>query len=389
LRTGEAIMNSLDDLLTAAGPVPDVSPEGLRNGRATLGAAFSTGLGASAAEAGRKPGIWLSGVRAKALIGTAVTAAGAAAAATVIAMPSSPASPAGSSARPAVTVPKAPAAPTMAPAPATLTAATVLDQAAHAAGSQPGWPNAQYWYTEDQYTCGGRLYTDKDWLSRHGNGVVEKTGPKNGGSACSGGLFTAPIIGSNMFGPYTWSQLYTLPTNPAKLKPKLMADFPSPDQRTLFEDVEFLLVGTPAPPAVLEALFKVEASIPGVKVMGYYTDSLGRTGTAIQLGRDTMVVDPASGVVLDETNSGSTIMFVTQGPATSEPKLAGSGTAPSVRPSSTPAAARPGRQGGAQPTASACGPEFRGRPTQCCSLVCRARLRAHARRSARPALALR
>jgi hypothetical protein len=234
----------------------------------------------------------------------------------VIAMPSSPAAPATAS-------------------------ATVLDQAAQAAGSQPGgWPNAQYWYTEDQYTCGGQLYTDKVWLSRHGNGVIEKSGPKDGGSRCSGDLFTAPIVGSNMFGPYTWSQLYTLPTDPAKLKPELMADFQSgTDQQALFEDVEILLTDTPTPPAIRQALFKVDASIPGVKVIGRYTDPLGRTGTVLQLGHVTMVVDPSSGVVFDETNDGSTVMFVTQGPATSEPQKAGPGTAPSVRPSSAPPAA--------------------------------------------------
>jgi hypothetical protein len=310
-------MNALDELLTSAGSVPDISPDGLRNGRTALDAAFRPGLSALAAESVRKPGSWLSGARAKAIIGTAVAAAGAAAAIVVIAMPSSP----------AVTVPRAFAAPTMAPAPATLTAATVLDRAAQAAGSQPGWPNAQYWYTKDQYWCGGQLYTDKDWLSRHGNGVVEKTGPKDGGPACSGDLFTGPIIDSYRFGPYTWSQLYTLPTDPAKLKPKLTADFGQGGQ-TLFEDVEFVLVDSPAPPAVREALFKVDASIPGVKVVGDYTDPLGRTGTALQLGRSAIVVDPANGEVLDETDSGSTVMFVTQGPATSEPKLVRSGTAP-------------------------------------------------------------
>ena len=319
-------MKPLDDLLTAVGPVPDISPDGLRNGRAALDAAFGTGRGASAEQVGRKAGGWVSGVRAKALIGTAVAAAGAAAAASVIAMPSSPAGPAGSPAGP------------MLIAPTTLTAATVLDQAARAAGSRAGWPNAQYWYTEDKYTCGGQLYTDKVWLWRHGNGVVEKTGPKNQREpVCSSDLFTAPIIDSNMFGPYTWSQLDALPTDPATLKPKLMADFGSPDQRTLFEDIEFLVDDSPAPPAVLEALFKVDASIPGVKVTGRYTDPLGRTGIALQLGREAMVVDPASGAVLDVSDGGHTpwVMNVTQGPATSEPKLDGSGTAPRVRPGST------------------------------------------------------
>ena len=308
-------MNRLDDLLTRAGRVPDTSPDGLRNGRAALNAA----LGASAAGAERKRMSWRGGLRAKALIGTAVAAAGAAAAVTMIAMPSS--SPAGSAGLSA----KAPVAPTMAPAPATLTAATVLDQAAQAAGSQPGWPNARYWYSEDQYRCGGQLYTDKDWLSRDGQGVVEKTGPKNGGAQCSGDLFTAPILGDDTFGPYTWSQLFTLPTNPAKLEPKLAADFQDTSQGALFQDVMILLTDTPAPPAVREALFKVAAGIPGVKVTGNYTDSLGRTGTALEFELVTTVVDPANGLVLDQSwvqPSPSTVMYVTEGPAASEPKLA-------------------------------------------------------------------
>jgi hypothetical protein len=84
------------------------------------------------------------------------------------------------------------------------------------------------------------------------------------------------------------------------------------------------LTDTPAPPALREALFKVAASIHGVKVRGHYTDSLGRTGTALQFGRWSMVVDPANGLILDENpdTGSSTIMFITQGPVTSEPNLA-------------------------------------------------------------------
>jgi hypothetical protein len=336
-------MNPLDDLLTAAAPVPDISPDGLRNGRAALNAALGTGPGASAAEVDRKPTRWLSGLRAKALIGTAVATVGAAAAATVIAMPSSPADSAGSAgtrAKPTAT--------------ATLTAATVLDQAAQAAGSQPGWPNARYWYTEDKYICGGQFYTDQDWLSRYGNGVVEKTGPKNGSSLCSAHLFTSPIpagIQDTVFGPYTWSQLFALPTDPAKLEPKLMADsqntiYQHPvtaaqweSQQDSFQYVMMdLLTDTPAPPALREALFKVAASIPGAKVTGHYTDPLGRTGTAVQLGQVTIVVDPANGLVLYEANGPGTVMFVAEGPATSEPKLVESGNAFSVAPGITPTA---------------------------------------------------
>jgi len=316
------MMNSLDELLAAAGPVPDISPDGLSNGRAALNAALSSGHFAPAAGAGRKPGSWLSGPRAKALIGTAAVTAGAAAAAIVIAVPpSSPAVPAGSPANPA----------------ATLTAAAVLDQAAQAAGSQPGWPNARYWYSEDKYTCGGQLYTDKIWIYRYGNGVVEKTGPRNSDSICVRGLGTFPLYPAYVFGPYTWSQLYALPTDPARLEPRLMADhgdtvYQHPvtaaqwaSQQASFEDVMFQLTDTPAPPALREALFKVAASIPGVKVTGRYTDSLGRTGTALRLGSYTMVVDPANGLILDENpdTGSSTIMLITEGPAASEPKLGG------------------------------------------------------------------
>lgn len=330
-------MNPLDDLLAAARPVPGISPDSLREGRAALNAALSVGPAPPAADPGRKPGTWHSGLRAKALIGTAAIAAGAAAAATVIALPSlPPAGPAGSSARPTVTAPRVHAAPTMPSAPATLTAAAVLDQAAQAAGAQPGWPHARYWYSEDRYTCDGQLYTDRIWTYRYGNGVVEKTGPRDGSPLCTGDLGTWPNSGGNRFGPYTWSQLYTLPTDPAALEQRLMADshntvYRHPataaqwaSQQQSFQYVLDQLTETPAPPALREALFKVAAGIHGVKVTGHYTDSLGRTGTALQLGFYTMVVDPASGLILDETpgKGSATIMFITEGPAASEPTLA-------------------------------------------------------------------
>jgi hypothetical protein len=277
-------------------------------------------------------GTAFTGVRAMALVGAAVAAAGTAAA--VVITMAWTASPAGW--------------PTahMAKAPATVTAAAVLDRAAQAAGAQASWPDAQYWYFEQEYTCGGQVYTAKIWISRHGNGVLEKTGPENNtDSICSSDLFTAPINDSNMFGPYTWSQLYTLPTNPATLKAKLMADFGQGGGPTLFADVEMVLEDSPAPPAVRSALFKVAASIPGIKVIGDYTDPLGRTGTALQIGPYGFVVDPVSGAVLDETDRGGATTIVTQGPAASEPKLTGScawtcpsgtnsGTAPSDAPTS-------------------------------------------------------
>jgi hypothetical protein len=58
-----------------------------------------------------------------------------------------------------------------------------------------------------------------------------------------------------------------------------------------------------------------------------------------------MVVDPASGAVLDVSDGGPTpwVMYVSQGPATSEPMLAASGTAPSSDPSNSQNAGNPSR----------------------------------------------
>jgi hypothetical protein len=323
-------MLGLDQLLKATGTVPDISSASLAKGKTELDAALLSAELASATAPGPERASWHGSRRAKTLIGAGALVAGAAAAAIAVAVSTTaPGAPAKPSAY-------APSARSTDSSSATLTAAFVLDQAARAAGAQSSWPNARYWYTEDKYECGGQLYTDKTWLSRYGTGVVEKSGPKNGGS-CSADLFTTAIpagTANTTFGPYTWSELFALPTDPAKLEPELMAD----SQNTIYEhpvtaaqwqqqqdSFEFvmmtLLCDTPAPPALREALFKVAAAIPGVKVTGSYKDALGRTGTALQLGTIAIVIDPSSGVVLDETNDGSTIMFVAQGPADTEPEL--------------------------------------------------------------------
>jgi hypothetical protein len=168
------------------------------------------------------------------------------------------------------------------------------------------------------------------------------------------------------FSGFTWSQLYALPTDPVALEAKLMStagihfgpkDPSDPQswtgQEDLFGLVMNMLSGTPAPPPVRAALYKVAASIPGVTVKGQYTDSMGRTGTAIQLGIMTMVVDPTTGQYLDgmwgmdpdatncskstgmcqsKTRPGMgmsgpiSTMLITQGPATGLPKIVGGPT---------------------------------------------------------------
>jgi hypothetical protein len=80
-----------------------------------------------------------------------------------------------------------------------------------------------------------------------------------------------------------------------------------------------LLVETPASPALREALYDVAASIPGVAVNGDYTDSLGRTGTALSLGGETLVIDPASGQLLAWIDADFAYTYTFKGPATSAP----------------------------------------------------------------------
>lgn len=91
-------------------------------------------------------------------------------------------------------------------------------------------------------------------------------------------------------------------------------------QSELFTIVGDLLRESPAPPALRKALYDVAAGIPGVHLTGKVTDSIGRTGTGVQRGGETLVVDPANGALLaDDEGGGWSATFVSQGPATSAP----------------------------------------------------------------------
>jgi hypothetical protein len=337
-------MNVLDDLLSSAGRVPDSTPDGLRNARAQLDttiAGAATRQNATTSERNRKPlsrwhGGLLRGWRGRTVLGVTAVAA---AAAVFVAVTASPAphpgaAVAGSSAKPTM---KVGSKPTAEPKPSfhvgfsaptsNATAAQLLDEAAAAAGSQQGWPDAAYWYTESESTSvlTGKTSYSANWSDRHGNGVTadgstpipeqstgipSASGPP-GGSKAVGAI---GVAGDNApFYGYTWSQLYALPTsNTAELESDLMTTGDihfgpkAPGvkgswtgQEDLFDLITNLLSGTPAPPALREALYKVAATIPGVTVKGSYTDSLGRTGTALQLGPVTAVIDPATGQYFD------------------------------------------------------------------------------------------
>jgi hypothetical protein len=409
-------MNPLDELLSRTGRVPDVTPEGMRNARAALDAAtaeVSAQRNATLSQPGRSASRsatsrW-GGLRGKTVIGaTAVAAAAAAAAAVVVPLSSSHPGAQPQADSSAKTTAKAPATAKPKPKPsesapatvrvsapmvtATFTAATdvtavyVLDKAAQAvratrAGSVPlvnGWPNATYWHTLTQGSdsaCPGQVDTNNLWLAQAGYAIGENTmtGPKSSDSlsACGGGanLGVYPIegepagvqIGGQI---YSWPQFAALPTDPAKLWPIVAADAnvgvaPGKGGLTFdFQTIGSMLATDPVAPGMQEALFKVLEKIPGVTVAGTYTDSLGRTGTALRLGSSTFVIDSGNGQILAElggappvppgcvrssltgdphatceVGGASVTVIISAGPAASAPKVKGFSTTPLVMPS--------------------------------------------------------
>ena len=296
--------------------------------------------------------------------GRAATVAAAAAVATVVALQPG-ASPPGTSAAPgasARTAAPATANPggaadgvqtTAAPVTATLTAetnvtvASVLDKAAQASGSGNlqlvnGWPAAPFWHTLSQTTsssCPGQVITTNTWIGKDGTEVTgdQIAGPSssNGTSSCyDPNTGYSPVIGTTAgitFGgqQYSWAQFAALPTDPAKLWPILEADAnvgpsgtlpgvaPGTERlETTYWWVVHALIFDPISPAMRKALFEVMGKFPSVHVTGTYTDSLGRTGTAITFtappppkgvnyigGSFTDVIDADTGQVLAQLDA--------------------------------------------------------------------------------------
>jgi hypothetical protein len=131
-------------------------------------------------------------------------------------------------------------------------------------------------------------------------------------------------------------QLYALPTDPATLGPVLRSHIKSgPDgSGELYSLVGDLLRESPALPALREALYDVAASIPGVRLAGHYLGALGRTGTAVERGGETLVIDPGNGQLLADIDGnpntglscgygcvtyGVAYTYVSEGPASSPP----------------------------------------------------------------------
>lgn len=109
---------------------------------------------------------------------------------------------------------------------------------------------------------------------------------------------------------------WKLPTNPARLGAMLRKraiEGGPPGPREDFVQVGDLLRETDAPPALRAALFKVAASIPGVRILGRVTDRLGRAGIVVAYldrrpagkyrgmhGLDELIFAPKTSALLDE-----------------------------------------------------------------------------------------
>jgi hypothetical protein len=276
--------------------------------------------------------------RTRAIVSASASVVTAAAAATTVILPAS--------SSPSKTAPLAGSTQTSAsPVSYTLTADTdvtvadVLTEAAHGVRASQstgtrlggpeadvplvnGWPDAKYWHTFTQYTdsaCPGQVVNSNSWLSQDGSLVAENklAGPKpvNQTMGCAADVTQgAYSVADNPAGvqlggkTYTWSQWAALPTDPAKLWPIVQADANvgvAPDKGGIaFAYITMAgLLDDPLSPAMRAALFEVMEKIPGVTVAGQYTDSLGRTGTALTLKAPanfdwTVVIDTSNGQLL-------------------------------------------------------------------------------------------
>jgi hypothetical protein len=243
------------------------------------------------------------------------------------------------------------------------TVASVLDKAAQASASGNlqlvnGWPTVPYWHTLTQWTgsdCPGQVRTSNTWLREDGREITgdKVTGPQSSSiaSVCFDGATGGYALEESLPGArteqgmppgpdisaqhYSWAQFAALPTDPEKLWQVLVADSkvkvpgtagaatvggaPSNADELdgVYGSVIQALINYPVSPAMRVALFKVMEKFPRVHVTGKYTDSLGRTGTAITFTAPpppkgvrfvgdhnfTDVIDPGTGQLLAQLDA--------------------------------------------------------------------------------------
>jgi hypothetical protein len=197
-------------------------------------------------------------------------------------------------------------------------AADVLRQAGVAAGQQPGgWPNAEFWHSVSTYSQDGAAPSRREiWIGHHRAGVLKDPGVDSKLVPIGVADFPAGSTG------LSWDDLYRLPTDAKALTKVLRADIKGAgpnDDAELFTIVGDLLRESPAPPVLRRALYEVAAGVPGVKLVGSATDSLGRPGTAVERDEHQYLISTKDGALLQETSGNYVSTYVSQGPTATEP----------------------------------------------------------------------
>jgi hypothetical protein len=99
------------------------------------------------------------------------------------------------------------------------------------------------------------------------------------------------------------AELAKLSTEPKALAQEMQVGKIDHPPLTVFEKIGDLLGWTDAPPALRSALYRVAAGLPGVKLLGPVTDSVGRRGTAVAYdgsGETTeLIFDPTTSALLE------------------------------------------------------------------------------------------
>ena len=180
-----------------------------------------------------------------------------------------------------------------------LTAAAVLREAAAAAARQPSG-HGRYFATESElivmygYPARGALRTQ--WI---GNNASEPLASLEG------------PIGERLL---TLAQFRRLPTAPGQLQAAIARETrylgPGiPPAATEFSLIANLLASAPGSPALRSALYQVAARLPGLALVPYAHDLIGRAATEVYVppenaiipGGNALYFDPSTGVALDVT----------------------------------------------------------------------------------------
>ena len=179
-------------------------------------------------------------------------------------------------------------------------AAEVLRRAAQGAASQPGDArDAAYWHTTFVYSdeqAGARKERIEEWAGRRGWSVISRSSVEGG---------TPYVSGHSTFGAdLTWAEVVALPTDPGSLERALRRTLQADDRKpvtdgAMWSAVVDLLTASPAPPKLRQGLWEVAAQLPGARSGGEITDSTGRPGELVVHDRERLILDPATGFLLE------------------------------------------------------------------------------------------